>query len=104
MKQTGSAVAIITGAAQGIGRQAARVLSGRGYALVLNDLREPAETLAGLGGSPAASVLGDVSLEETVEWVVAVALERFGRVDVLMNNAGVSLITPALFISTSTRP
>jgi NAD(P)-dependent dehydrogenase (short-subunit alcohol dehydrogenase family) len=88
-------VAIITGAAQGIGRQTARVLAERGYALVLNDLREPADTLADLDGTPALVVLGDVSLEETAERVASEAVGRFGWLDVLVNNAGISFITPA---------
>ena len=42
-------VAVVTGAAQGIGRRVAEVFAAQGYRLVLVDLREPAETLAALG-------------------------------------------------------
>jgi NAD(P)-dependent dehydrogenase (short-subunit alcohol dehydrogenase family) len=90
-------IAIVTGAAQGIGRRTAELLAGRGYALALIDLRDPAQTMQAIeakGGS-AMGFAGDVSRESTVEEFVQRVLERFGRIDVLMNNAGVSLIAPA---------
>jgi NAD(P)-dependent dehydrogenase (short-subunit alcohol dehydrogenase family) len=89
-------VAVITGAAQGIGRQVAEALAAQGYALVLADLREPAETLAAvLGSAEAVAVVGDVSAEEDVAALTGLVQKRFGRVDALVNNAGVSLLTPA---------
>src|SRR5437016_4213395 len=92
-----TAVAVVTGAAQGIGRVVARVLAAAGYALVLADLREPEETLAELrgAGAEAVAVIGDVASEEYAERLATTVLSRFGRVDVLVNNAGVSLLTPA---------
>ena len=45
METTATPVAVVTGAAQGIGRKVAEVLAGEGYALALTDLREPADTL-----------------------------------------------------------
>ena len=90
-------VAVITGAAQGIGRRTAEVLAARGFDLVLNDLRSPEETLQAVRslGADALEVLGDVSSETVVLGMVAKTLERFGRVDALVNNAGISFITPA---------
>ena len=90
-------VAIVTGAAQGIGRRTAALLGERGYSVVLNDVREPTETLEDLQqqGTAAISVTGDVSSEDTAHRVCRTALDAFARVDVLVNNAGVSHIAPA---------
>jgi NAD(P)-dependent dehydrogenase (short-subunit alcohol dehydrogenase family) len=91
-------VAVVTGAAQGIGRRTAAVLAGDGYALALLDLREPAETLAALRGLDAdvfAATGGDVSSETDVAALGRAVCERFGRADVLVNNAGISFIAPA---------
>jgi len=90
-------VAFVTGAAQGIGRRTAEVLAARGYALALNDLQTPAETLESVAslGADAVAVVGDVSSEEAVAMMSEGALRHFGHVDVLVNNAGISLINPA---------
>lgn len=91
-------IAVVTGAAQGIGRRTAEVLAGRGYAVVLSDLRQPDETLAAiraLGGAEPLAVTGDVSSEEYAAELRTRTLGAFGRVDVLVNNAGVSLLVPA---------
>jgi NAD(P)-dependent dehydrogenase (short-subunit alcohol dehydrogenase family) len=90
-------IAIVTGATQGIGRRTAELLAERGYALALIDLRDPAETLRAIeaAGGRAMRLVGDVSREATVEEFVGQVAERFGRIDVLVNNAGISLIAPA---------
>jgi NAD(P)-dependent dehydrogenase (short-subunit alcohol dehydrogenase family) len=90
-------VAVITGAAQGIGRRTAQVLAERGYCLALNDLRSPAETLsdARARGAEAIELVGDISHEAAVDRFVAAVHERWGRTDVLVNNAGISLIAAA---------
>ncbi len=90
-------VAVVTGAAQGIGRRTAELLADRGYALALIDLRDPAETIATIEARGAAvlRVTGDVSREEAVEDFVRQVNDRFERIDVLVNNAGISLISPA---------
>jgi NAD(P)-dependent dehydrogenase (short-subunit alcohol dehydrogenase family) len=85
------AVAVVTGAAQGIGRRVAEVLAGEGYGLVLADLREPAAP----DGADALPVVCDVSDEDQVAELARRAGERFGTVDVLVNNAGISLLRPA---------
>jgi NAD(P)-dependent dehydrogenase (short-subunit alcohol dehydrogenase family) len=90
-------VAVITGAAQGIGRRTAEVLAERGYNVALSDLRSPAETMRAIAGHEvdAMELVGDIVDEKRVaEFAVAVG-GRWGRVDVLVNNAGISKIAPA---------
>lgn len=87
-------VAVITGAAQGIGRRTAEVLAGRGYSLALNDLQSTQSTRAAIA-TPTLEVLGDVSRESDVERIAAAVLHHYGRVDLLVNNAGISFIRPA---------
>jgi len=90
-------VAIVTGAGRGIGRRVAITLSERGYAVAANDLTAPSETVEELGsaGSEAMSLPGDVSDEAAVRGMVERVIGEFGRVDVLVNNAGISRIVPA---------
>ena len=81
-------VAIITGAGKGIGRATAIELASRGYELALaartkSDLDETIKQ-AGCG----IAIPADVSRLEDVERVVAQTIERFGRIDALVNNAG----------------
>ncbi len=92
-----SPVAVVTGAAQGIGRRIAEVLALAGYALALTDLDEPAATLTAVTdlGADAVAVTGDVSTQEHVEALAQRVAAIFGRVDALVNNAGISLLRPA---------
>ena len=92
-----SHVAVVTGAARGIGRQVALTLAERGYAVAANDLGVPEKTLEELEriGADILSIPGDVSDEGTVRRMAGAVMDRFGRVDVLVNNAGISLIAPA---------
>jgi NAD(P)-dependent dehydrogenase (short-subunit alcohol dehydrogenase family) len=89
-------VAVITGGAQGIGRRTAEVLAERGYALAIVDLHEPALTVRSIP-EPAKVMgyAGDITHEDTVAEFARLVYARFGRVDVLVNNAGISLICPA---------
>src|SRR6185312_13609478 len=90
-------VAVITGAAQGIGRCTAELLADRGFRIAIIDLQESKATVQAIE-SRAGEVLwftGDICREEVVQDFARQVFERFGRVDVLVNNAGISLIRPA---------
>jgi NAD(P)-dependent dehydrogenase (short-subunit alcohol dehydrogenase family) len=90
-------VAIVTGAAQGIGRRTAELLAERGYFLALIDRRSPEETLTAIRerGQDVFELVGDVSDESVVARFADAVMARWKRADVLVNNAGVSLIAPA---------
>jgi NAD(P)-dependent dehydrogenase (short-subunit alcohol dehydrogenase family) len=94
---TNAPVAVVTGAARGIGRKVSLTLAERGYAVAANDLSMPEGTLNDLerAGAETLAIPGDVSDEEAVREMVRTTMDGFGRVDVLVNNAGVSLISPA---------
>ena len=83
-------VAIVTGAADGIGWATAQRLAGDGFAVALLDLRAPAalERATELG-SAHLGLACDVSLQASVEVAVAAVRNRFGRIDALVNNAGI---------------
>lgn len=85
-------VALVTGAAQGMGAACARRLAAGGAAVVLFDRQEePVRRLAAeLDGLPCA---GDVTRAADVERAVAAAVERHGRLDILVNAAGIMLRT-----------
>lgn len=85
-------VAIITGAAQGIGRATAVRLNEQGWALGLVDLQDTAAD----SYDNAMSFTGDITNEQFVAQVVANLVARFGRIDALVNNAGISMIQSAL--------
>ena len=82
-------VAIVTGAAQGIGRGIATKLAAEGATVVVSDINEPTakETAEAIGGA-AIGVRADVTSRESVEAMVEQVHQRFGRIDVLVNNAG----------------
>jgi len=92
-----SKCAVITGAAQGIGRRTAEVFAEAGYRLALIDLRMPSETLDSLraAGAEAFGVAGDITEERNVIAFAEETRNRWGPVDALVNNAGIALIAPA---------
>lgn len=90
-------VAIVTGAARGIGLGIARWLLERQYAVGLLDIDEPTLRSAAAGLEPASRVLAlhcDVSVPEQVQTAVDEVAARFGRIDALVNNAGIAIFKP----------
>jgi meso-butanediol dehydrogenase/(S,S)-butanediol dehydrogenase/diacetyl reductase len=89
-------VAIITGAGSGIGLAAAKLIHAAGNAVVGvgRDKAKLAALESELGGRNVLAVSADVTAEEAPRQIVASALERFGRVDHLVNNAGVGSPKP----------
>jgi 3alpha(or 20beta)-hydroxysteroid dehydrogenase len=89
-------VALITGAAGGIGAAAARRMAQEGAVLLLTDADEQGvrRVAEELGGERADALGHDVTSEERWHEVVAHALSTYGRIDVLLNNAGVFLAAP----------
>jgi len=82
-------VAIVTGAARGLGRAAAMRLCERGASVAVNvrDAKR-AEELAASLGERALAIPGDVAADGVPEKIVHLTIERFGRIDILVNNAG----------------
>jgi NAD(P)-dependent dehydrogenase (short-subunit alcohol dehydrogenase family) len=87
-------VALVTAAAQGIGAAVARRIAAEGGSVVVTDLQE--EKVAQVAqdlGAQALAVRVDVTNRDEVDAAVAAAVERFGRLDVLVNNAGGCIVT-----------
>ena len=89
-------VVIVTGAASGIGRATVELLHARGAKVVAEDI-DPA--VEGLTRDGIAPLVADVSQEDSAERAVTLAQERFGRLDVLVNNA--SIIINKLVVDTT---
>jgi NAD(P)-dependent dehydrogenase (short-subunit alcohol dehydrogenase family) len=86
-------VALITGASQGLGRALALAYAEEGASVVINSRSEesisPVAEEAGNVGAEVLALAADVAKGADVERLVGTAVERFGRIDVLVNNAGV---------------
>jgi len=82
-------VAVITGASQGIGEGLVRAYRAAGYGVVANS-----RSIAPSRDADLTTVAGDISNPEVAAKVVATAVERFGRVDTLINNAGIFTAKP----------
>ena len=90
-------VAIVTGAAQGIGRKTAETLAMAGYSLALMDVQSCSATLPAVRacGVDVEEIIGDICDEAVVAEAVETVRRRWKRADVLVNNAGISFISPA---------
>src|SRR5947209_3899031 len=87
-------VALVTGASQGIGRACARRLASHGASVALaarnmEKLQQVESEIASAGGE-AASFPMDVAHEEQIKSAIKAAQERFGKIDILINNAGIT--------------
>jgi citronellol/citronellal dehydrogenase len=95
-----SRVAIVTGGGTGIGRAAAPALHRDGCRVVIAGRRpEPLEEVRGRIGDDCAVLSGDIREPVVADALIDLALERFGRIDVLVNNAGGQFMAPAEEIS-----
>jgi 3-oxoacyl-[acyl-carrier protein] reductase len=86
-------VAIVGGASKGLGRACAEVLAQEGCRLALcsrsrDDLEQAAKDIRGATGRDVLVFAGDLDRPETIRGLVAATVERFGRLDVLVNNSG----------------
>ena len=92
-------VAIVTGASKGIGAEIARALAGEGASVVVNyansrsDADKVVSAITSTGGK-AVAVQADVSKASDVKNLFAQAIKAFGRLDVLVNNAGIYKFAP----------
>jgi len=86
---TDQKVAIVTGASQGIGAGIVRAYRGLGYAVVANS-----RTIKEDEDPEIVSVAGDIGVRVVAEKVVRTATQRFGRIDTLINNAGIFIGKP----------
>ncbi len=87
-------VALVSGAGRGMGREHARMLAARGAKVVVNSrsaagAEETARSISDAGGLAVVSI-GDVCSPETATSAVGAAIEAFGRIDIVVNNAGIA--------------
>src|SRR5580765_22550 len=94
-------VALITGASRGLGRAMALRFAEEGASVAINYVKnrqqaeEVAQQIRSSGGS-AITIQADVADERSVQPMVETVLKEYGRIDVLINNAGVSLTSPTI--------
>ena len=88
-------VAIVTGSARGIGRATAELLSEQGAKVLINDLDgDIAEQTAGEIGGETVVYAGDLTKEGTADELVKTAIDAWGKIDIIVNNAGYTIDAP----------
>src|ERR687894_1824715 len=88
-------VAIVTGSARGIGRATAELLSEHGAKVLINDLdKDAAEEAAGQIKGETAVFAGDLTKEDAPDKLVQTAIDSWGKLDIIVNNAGYTLDAP----------
>jgi NAD(P)-dependent dehydrogenase (short-subunit alcohol dehydrogenase family) len=103
MGQVDGKIAIVTGGASGIGAACASTLAREGAKVAVTDLDEASgrrlvDEIGGAGGE-AIFLYQDVTVEETWPAIIDATLRRFGRLDVMVANAGIAILCPALEMS-----
>ena len=89
MSEPGQRVAVVTGGSQGIGAGLVAAYRQRGWAVVANSLH-----IKESNDPDLLSIAGDVSQQSTADQIARQALDRFGRIDTVVNNAGVFMAKP----------
>lgn len=91
-------VAMVTGAASGIGAATARLFAREGARVAAADIRAPDDTLRAIrdGGGQAVGITGDMSASETVDRVIGETIAAFGQLDILICNAGIGGVAPSI--------
>jgi 3-oxoacyl-[acyl-carrier protein] reductase len=88
-------VAIVTGSARGIGRATAELLSSQGAKILINDLdKDAAEQTAGEISGETTVFAGDLTKEGQPDQLVQAAIDAWGKIDIIVNNAGYTLDAP----------
>ena len=87
--------ALVTGAARGLGREIALALAQSGASLILSDIQSPDDTAVAVGetGAPWIAVPADITDEDQVKAMAERSAAEYGKVDILINNAGVSQLS-----------
>ncbi len=102
MSRLAGKTAIVTGGAKGIGRHYSQALAAQGARVMVADIADGKDVAAGIasryGVDAVASAIFDVSDEQSVKGLVARTVERFGQIDILVNNAALyATLTPRNF-------
>lgn len=84
-------VALVTGAASGIGYGVTKVFTQEGAKVIASDINDNVENLVNDFGDAVLPVKSDVSDEESVKSMIQQGIDHFGQIDILVNNAGVSM-------------
>jgi NAD(P)-dependent dehydrogenase (short-subunit alcohol dehydrogenase family) len=103
MARLNGRVALVTGGAKGIGRHYSQALAAEGARVAIADIADGSDLAAELaakhGGNSAMSAVFDVSDEAQVKALVARTIERFGQIDILVNNAALYAPLPTLKVT-----